>query len=450
MNEQQFKRLSPQVVLQGTVLLAAPVIAVVLFSVGSPALGFIAALLPFGLLTATRPDLMLVVVFWLSYSKLRLPGMPGKLMAIHALLMVVLTIVLARGTILKTKGRTRGAMWGWILAFAAVLVFTIMARGTGFRMLGDHNWGGTRYVNLFLTMSCVYIASQVRLRESYWRVALTGMVFLSFLPFISDLVFAFTHGAFYYLYYIVEYGSGMADSFESFESGGLTRFQSARLSGPLLFMFPFLFYPFKGKYRWLYAGCMLTGLALAGISGHRLAILRILAFCWLFGFLISKGARVRFALTSIAVGILLLIPLVLFAEHLPLSFQRSLSWIPWADVGYEARYSADSTVAWRLNVWNLALAEIPRYWLVGKGYTFNYNELLAFMHLPHAGTEWARITVAYHSGPLSLLIGMGVTGLVVGFGVLLAASGRHYRLVKMQWHSPSLKRMHMILFRKFN
>jgi hypothetical protein len=63
--------------------------------------------------------------------------------------------------------------------------------------------------------------------------------------------------------------------------------------------------------------------------------------------------------------------------------------------------------------------------------------------------DWAIITHNYHSGPLSLLIDLGVPGFVTGS--LLAVGGlvKQWRRLSMPWVTPPLARLHAVLLASY-
>jgi hypothetical protein len=143
----------------------------------------------------------------------------------------------------------------------------------------------------------------------------------------------------------------------------------------------------------------------------------------------------------------LLIP---FASKLPLSVQRSLSFLP-LDIDPVARQSAQATVEWRLGMWTTLLPEVPKYFWLGKGYAIDPTDLYLTHQAMLQGLvqdyEEAIVTGDYHNGPLCLLIPFGIWGLV-GFVWLLVAGGvvlyRNYH-----FSEASTRNLNIFLFSSF-
>jgi hypothetical protein len=134
-----------------------------------------------------------------------------------------------------------------------------------------------------------------------------------------------------------------------------------------------------------------------------------------------------------------------FGQNLPLSFQRSLSWVPFADISSLASRSASGTTAWRFDVWRQVWELLPKYWLIGRGFALQASDFYVLSYSREASIEWAVTTHNYHSGPLSMLIDLGIFGLLFGSGIMISGIVRHYRLITGDWASDALRRYHLVL-----
>ncbi len=113
---------------------------------------------------------------------------------------------------------------------------------------------------------------------------------------------------------------------------------------------------------------------------------------------------------------------VLFANRLPLSFQRSLSFVPGLKLDPVVRFDAASSTEWRLKMWREVVPQIPQYLLVGKGYSFSRNEQLMMRN----GLEGTELVGNYHNGPLSVIIPFGLFGAIAFVWLLVAGIGVVY------------------------
>jgi O-antigen ligase len=166
-------------------------------------------------------------------------------------------------------------------------------------------------------------------------------------------------------------------------------------------------------------------LALGTLGGFRSVLL---IFALLFGvqFVVEglhRTWRLPVLALAAAVGFVLLVP---FARHLPLSVQRALTILP-IEVDPYARQNAQGSIDWRVEMWRVMYSQVPQYLWVGKGYGVNPADLYLTEMAVRQGllksNETALVAGDYHSGPLSVLIPLGLPGLL-GFLWLLGAGLR--------------------------
>jgi len=151
------------------------------------------------------------------------------------------------------------------------------------------------------------------------------------------------------------------------------------------------------------------------------AILTVFFIFWLDGMLRSRYVIIPIlALTCC----LLALP---FARNLPISIQRSISFLP-VDVDPMARMAAESTTTWRIELWKLLLPDIPKYFWLGKGLGIKVSEMDQGVDLAMGGETRDPyssfiLTGDYHNGPLSVIIPFGIWGMI-GWIWFIAGAGR--------------------------
>jgi O-antigen ligase len=194
--------------------------------------------------------------------------------------------------------------------------------------------------------------------------------------------------------------------------------------------------------------------------GRTLLVLGLITISLLGGF------RSKLILVTLVTGILFcleglfrskLLPLFLFigvsaaavliplSDKLPFSMQRSLSWLP-LKVDPLVKESAENSSEWRIQMWRDVAVEIPRYLLLGKGYSINAAEFNAARIDERAsnGQEGAEMAGDYHNGPLSVIIPFGIFG-VLGFLWFLIAGARVlYR--NYRFGPPEYVRLNRLLY----
>jgi hypothetical protein len=155
---------------------------------------------------------------------------------------------------------------------------------------------------------------------------------------------------------------------------------------------------------------------------------------------------------AMVLGCLLLCGIILaFSEHMPLSVQRSIAFLP-VKLDTVAKESAEATTEWRLEMWKSVVPQIPHYFFLGKGLGIDLNNLVSYYQFGESqvgGEVGGGLAAAgdYHSGPLSLIITFGIWG-VIGFFWFLTAS------IKALWANykygdPDSKRLNTFLLAYF-
>jgi O-antigen ligase len=117
--------------------------------------------------------------------------------------------------------------------------------------------------------------------------------------------------------------------------------------------------------------------------------------------------------------------------------QRAVSFVPLANVDEMAQDDANRSTSWRLQIWAMAWEEVPRYMVIGKGFSFAGEflaEMVAYQHMSE-NTEIAFQTHNYHSGPLVLLIDLGVPGFLLCTAFFFVSCREHASAVKRFNHS---------------
>jgi hypothetical protein len=142
--------------------------------------------------------------------------------------------------------------------------------------------------------------------------------------------------------------------------------------------------------------------------------------------------------------------LVGFADKLPLTVQRTLSFLP-VEIDAQTRLSAQDSTEWRLDMWKATLPQVPKYFFKGKGYNVSGDELFLAQESAARGigARWEGSALAgdYHSGPLSVLIPFGIWGLAAF--VWLLAAGARFLYTNFRDGAPELRRINAFLLALF-
>lgn len=407
-------------------------------------------LIPAVIFFTSKPHILYMSVIMTFFSGIRVPYLFADFRLFDLLALFLVSIGFMDMFARKGRAKMPAAPTVFLISFLINLVLVIAVRGTGFRFLGDTNWGGMRYVQLIIGCLLYFNSRFVSLSERQWKIAIGGMFLLGLLPFMAEALFIFSGGRVTFHYVFFEFASSTIHNLMDTlgDRGGVARLQTARLAGESIVLFALAFMYMKKQRPYFVAFLWLVGLVLVAISGHRLGLLRILGISWLFFAIEYRRSLGFYVWGSLVAAMLAVAALYLTAPMLPLPTQRMVSFLPGISIDQVAYIDAYSTTRWRLNLWHLALAEIPDYLFIGKGYTFSGTALNA---LRMSGTAefvefWALETSAYHNGVLSLLIGMGIPGLVIGTCLVLVFIHRYGRLLFSTWTDTRHRMIYQTIF----
>lgn len=392
-----------------------------------------------------KPDVLFCYTIALYSSQLIVPGMPGGLNIYYVLAFVYIVIAFLGLVIQHKLLYDLGLCEKLVILFFMNLLIVMGVRGAGFRLFGDENWGGMRYVTLYISLSLFLLVRYVHLNESQWHRTFKWYLGLSLMPFLGELLFVGTGGAIYFHYYFLSFTDLTLGTFiGSFLGESLIRFSSASSASQAVIFIALCYIRFKGGRKYISALLFLIAFVLASLSGHRLVIIRMGMFLWLFGLSYNRRHIAKYILLSALAGITVIGFLYIAAPHLPQNAQRMVSFLPGIDIDIEAQIDAHSTTTWRVQVWLEAIKMIPESFWLGQGYTFpqGITEELMLGARGDYVYFWALETMAFHNGILSLLIGMGISGLLFGIWLLIGLCYRNLLRQRKQWNGTRLKNIH--------
>lgn len=373
--------------------------------------------LPIVLILVSNIPLVFGLTLALLRSQLIIPGLPQGMMLFDGMVMFLTALIIGHHAITKRKIVHWGLSHRFAIAFLAVVLATIAVRGIGIRFLGSNLWGGFPYINLITYILFYLTCGRVVFRESQMKKAMIWMLVFSLIPVFAQILFYISGGAIYQQYAFVKaYASGLLGTLEGLESGTQTsRFYFQSFGFSLLFL-ALAFLPFRGGRKLILILCILFAFGISLLSGFRNVVLGTLGTVYLYVMLMYPKYRVG---VTVCVGLAfaaLLVALTPFVPNLPGGVQRALSFVPWYDIPYQIELEAEVSLTWRFEIWNMAWREIPDYLIIGKGFAFPRHVLDTYS-VRYDTQLHAFYAHNYHSGPISLLLDLGVGGLV--FGTLL-------------------------------
>jgi hypothetical protein len=331
-----------------------------------------------------------------------------------------------------------------LLFLAAVILITAkLTGGIGLRSFGGEANGGRRYIILLASIAGYFAITSHRtppgratLYTALYFLGALSMVITSAAPWMPRGLHAL------YALFPVENVNGFMTG-ELGESalrlGGIT----TAAIGTLCFLLArhgikelvalgerwhFLPLKFTGRLGFNQPWRILLFLGIVWISlmgGYRgTAITLIMTLFFLF--CIEGLFRTRLMPALALVGILCAAVALPLVDKLPKTIQRSLSFLP-INVDPAVKLDTEFSSEWRLKIWREVVPTIPQYLLLGKGYAIDARELEAAQAFQEYGrgssAETTMLASDFHNGPLSLIIPLGIFG-VLGFLWFLIASFR--------------------------
>jgi hypothetical protein len=368
----------------------------------------------------------LLIVFWFSaFFANFLPGHPDFWLAFAALSFGIsfLNHVMFQKRFLRAPVLTVP-----LLFLAAVVLGTSWYRGgIGLRALGGAAYGGKYYIYIYGAI-LGYFALTARQIPILKSRRMAGLFFISGTSSaLSNLIYMLGP-AFYILFYLVPTGAASVQAASENTLSSMNRIQGLATPGTAALCFLLALYGIRGLFDWTRPWrfvflCLIF--AAASFSGFRSSIM-LLLLIFAFQFYFEGLLRTHFLPIIVGLAICGFIPILFFANSMPASVQRAISFLP-VNVDSEVLVDAKGTSEWRLHMWAEVLKEVPKYLIVGKGYSINPADLFQVNEAVRVGAvsefEGFMLGGDYHSGPLSVIVPFGILG-VIGFLWVLIAGFR--------------------------
>jgi hypothetical protein len=410
----------------------------------------------YGLLIATllfplllRWHFPLLVLSWnLSAIVFFLPGQPS-----FCLLMIALSLgvsVLQRMIRKDSQFITVPQIIYPLLCLLAVIVVTAKVTGLGLRTFGSEVYGGKKYVTLLGGILGYFALSAHRISPRH-RNLFVGLFFLGGITsFIADLVPVLPHWS-YFIYEFFTFNEYY------FRAGGLG--ETARFSGAVGTSFAICFYMLArygirgiflaGKpWRWVVFCLFATYMLFGGFRGFVFLLAVLLAL----QFFLEGLQRTKLLPVFLLIGMFGGLALIPLASHLPYPFQRALAFLP-LNIDPVARHDAETSLDWRVDMWQSVLPEVSQYLFLGKGYVISQLDY-QFVIGPQAAVQGTfsedqaeALSSDYHNGPLSVLIPFGIWGAIAVLWFFCAAIRVLY--ANYRYGDPDLRTVNTFLLAAF-
>jgi len=337
--------------------------------------------------------------------------------------------------------------------FTGVVVLTaFLTGGLGFRALGSAHYGGKGYIQLVGAILGYFAITSKRIPpERAWLYV--GLFFLPMLTsLMGGLIFYMGH-QFYFLYSI--FPATTAANQLAAESGPIdfSRYGALSSAGWGIYCFLLARFGMRGVFdlskpwRLFFFVLAMLGCLFCGYRGALVMFaLTCLAMFWLEG--LWRTRTLPILISAMICGMALVIA---FANKLPGGAQRSLAILP-IKLDPMVRASAQASSDWRIQMWKDELEELPKYLLLGKGYSLDPQAMYmadeSAMRGVASSYEGAKEAGDFHSGPLTVIVPFGSLGVIAFVWFMAAALRLLYN--NYRYGDPALLSVNTLLLSAFS
>jgi hypothetical protein len=414
----------------------------------------------FGLLTVPfliRWHHPLLIICWnLSIAVFFIPGTPAIGLVIAG---VSLLISIVSRTVQKQKAffflHCPSVSFPLILLAVVVVITMAATGGLHSHALGSETWGASRY--LWIMGGIIgYFALIAQPTPPSSAKLMAALFFLSGMTALIPVLLLLA-GPSFQIFTPIFQPTGVAGTLVNtsynLSGGELERFTGLFVMSQSFCWFMLARFGIRGLFDWhrpwrlvAFAGIFMIGL----LAGFRSYII-LMFFLFLVQFHFEKLYRSSLFWGFLAGGLLLCTFVVSYSDQLPLTVQRSISFVPMIKIDPVAQIDAMSTTDWRLEMWKVVLPLVPQYLLLGKGYSFDgtdyYLSTQALSHGLRSVYEGAMISNDYHNGFLTLIIPLGIFGFLA-FAAFCWGSLRAL-YANYRYGDPELNRINTFLLAYF-
>jgi hypothetical protein len=354
----------------------------------------------------------------------------------------------------KGAGFIRVPQVAWpLICLALVIIVT-----AGFRGLGLHNilggaYGGKRYVLMLGAIMGYFVLLTRRIPLENAGLYLA----LAFLPglaaIIGDLWPLLSQSqvtGYLYLFFSPDPTFFATDQFDLIG----TRLGGAWAVSFAIFSYLLAKYGIRGVFlsgkhwRWL---LLLAAMVYGLFSGFR-SMLILYAMIFALQFFLEGLHRTKLLFIFAMIGTLATASLFPLARHLPLSAQRTLSFLP-IDIDPLAQQNADLSLNWRIELWKAVLPAVPQYLLLGRGYVMDQTEYELLMgqnaaiQSPIAEDQAMAVAGDFHNGPIGITMIFGIWGAMALLWFFVAGIWALYS--NFRYGDPALRTINAFLLAAF-
>jgi hypothetical protein len=390
---------------------------------------------------------ILIPILWPLYGQVAVLPLPFSVRDLAVMAVFVGVLALKAFKIVRIKPRFD--LLDFIVIVQVVYVFTVYVRNpVGANALGSERIGGRPYLDIGIALLAYWVLSRAVGDKS-----ITPR--LPFLVMGSQVVEMVLNAIVFFVPRLTPIFSSIYTGVnpENFEADNVYRGPAQESSGrqpyftgvglfsallctslwrPLTLITPIYWFRFL-----LFSAT----LVMIGLTGFRSALITIGGYV-VISSVLRRGVKELFPMALIGIpALVLLIAMQGTIINLPLSIQRTLSFLPgkWDQVAVS---EAVGSTEWRLQIWKIMLSEnrFIANKLLGDGFGFSYAQLrIMETHRFSSGDSSLEdyiIVGNVHSGPLSAIRYVGYVGLAIFMVLILVSARRAWVLARRAEGSP--------------
>jgi hypothetical protein len=302
--------------------------------------------------------------------------------------------------------------WPLIVLFAVVVVTAKLTGGFGFKAFGSDVYGGRKYLFTFIGILSYFALTAQKIPANRTRLALALFFLGGLTAGIGDL-FSVVPAAFRFIFWIFPPNALYEDV-----QLGTTRLNGVQGVSSSLFFYMMARYGIRGIFNFAKPGRLILFFLFLGVGllgGYR-GVFILMGGTFVFQFFLEGLHRTKLLPIFAFCGILTMVVTVPLVSKLPFTVQRSLAFLP-LPVDPMAKESAESTVEWRMRMWEALLPQIPKHLLLGKGYAITMEDFESMgadtaFHSVDASQQGLALSSDYHNGWIQVLITFGLWGMI--------------------------------------
>ncbi|MGN6556321.1 MAG: O-antigen ligase family protein, partial [Verrucomicrobiota bacterium] len=330
---------------------------------------------------------------------------------------------------------------------AVVLVTAKMTGGFGLRSMGSDVYGGKKYIYLLAAIASYFVLTSraIPVERAHLYV---GLFFIGgATSFIGDL-FPITPKALHFIFWFFPPYSS-TDQFEV----GVTRLRGTGAAAFAVYCWMMARYGLRGIFlsgKFWRLGLFLVILPASMLGGFRSTMLAI-AMIFSLQFYLEGLHRTKLLPVFALLGLVGAVAVVPLAPHLPFTLQRALAFLP-LDISPAARFDAEDSSKWRIDMWEALLPQVPQHLLLGKGLAITQQDYqmmgndVSFKAFD-SSEQGLALAFDYHNGPLSTIIPFGIWGMLAFCWFIAAALWALWR--NYRFGDPALRIINIFLLAVF-